>query len=83
MCEPERRWSYDKIIAHPFFRGIDWKNLRRMKAPWVPELEGPTDTRNFDVSTTRLLNINVSKLFFKQKRMQKFTSPVQSYSRIV
>jgi serine/threonine protein kinase len=48
MCEPERRWSYDKIIAHPFFRGIDWKNLRKMRAPWVPDLEGPTDCRNFD-----------------------------------
>jgi serine/threonine protein kinase len=48
MCEPEKRWTYDKIIAHPFFKGIDWKNLRKQRAPWVPDLEGPTDTRNFD-----------------------------------
>lgn len=33
---------------HPFFEGIDWDNLNRMKPPFLPELQGPTDTRYFD-----------------------------------
>lgn len=27
-----------EIKAHPFFTGIDWKNLRNSKTPFVPEV---------------------------------------------
>lgn len=27
-----------EIKFHPFFHGIDWKNIRSQKAPWVPEV---------------------------------------------
>lgn len=33
---------------HPFFDGINWENLNRMKPPFLPELSGPTDTRYFE-----------------------------------
>jgi len=38
----------EEIEAHPFFAGIDWKNLRSQKAPFIPELSSPTDTRYFE-----------------------------------
>ncbi len=28
----------EEIKAHPFFSGIDWKNIREKKAPYVPEV---------------------------------------------
>ncbi|KAG6866731.1 hypothetical protein C0991_011390 [Blastosporella zonata] len=34
--------------AHPFFRGIDWRNIHRYPAPYRPELRNPEDTRHFD-----------------------------------
>ena len=29
--------SVSEIKIHPWFKGIDWNNIRRMKAPFVPE----------------------------------------------
>uniref|UniRef100_A0A915J0I8 non-specific serine/threonine protein kinase n=1 Tax=Romanomermis culicivorax TaxID=13658 RepID=A0A915J0I8_ROMCU len=36
------------IKQHQFFQNTDWENLRRMKAPYKPEISHPTDTSNFD-----------------------------------
>ncbi|KAH7815865.1 putative NDR serine/threonine kinase [Monocercomonoides exilis] len=40
--------SVDEIKMHPFFRGIDWRNLLKMKPPMVPTIASETDTSNFD-----------------------------------
>ena len=38
-----------EIIQHPFFEGFDWKGLlyRNLEAPYVPVVNGPTDTTNY------------------------------------
>lgn len=38
------------IIEHPFFRNINWVDLRagRSKAPYKPVVSGPDDTRQID-----------------------------------
>lgn len=38
----------EEIKAHPFFNGIDWMQIRKMKAPFVPQLTSLEDTRYFD-----------------------------------
>ena len=38
-----------EIKRHPFFRSIDWPNLREGKAPFVPELSSLNDTSLFDL----------------------------------
>ncbi|CAD8100127.1 unnamed protein product [Paramecium sonneborni] len=38
----------NEIKAHPFFAGIDWKNLRSKVSPYIPEIKSELDTRNFD-----------------------------------
>ncbi|KAK0212878.1 kinase-like domain-containing protein [Desarmillaria ectypa] len=38
----------DHIKAHPWFRGIDWANIHRYQAPYLPELRYPEDTRHFE-----------------------------------
>ena len=38
----------EEIKKHPFFKGIDWNNIRRMKAPFIPELKNDYDTHYFD-----------------------------------
>jgi protein-serine/threonine kinase len=36
-----------KIQKHPFFRGIDWSQLRQLRAPFIPQLNSITDTSYF------------------------------------
>ncbi|EGG25337.1 putative protein serine/threonine kinase [Cavenderia fasciculata] len=38
----------EEIQDHPFFRGVNWKNLRDTQPPIVPIITSPTDTQNFD-----------------------------------
>ncbi|XP_045767943.1 serine/threonine-protein kinase Warts [Maniola jurtina] len=39
----------DEVKHHPFLLGIDFdKGLRRQVAPYIPRIEYPTDTSNFD-----------------------------------
>ncbi|KAK7794730.1 hypothetical protein R5R35_009620 [Gryllus longicercus] len=47
-----------EVKAHPFFNAIDFeKGLRRQVAPYIPKIQYPTDTSNFDpVDPDRLRN---------------------------
>ena len=38
----------DEIKAHPFFKNVDWNNIRNTKAPFIPELKNDYDTKYFD-----------------------------------
>lgn len=53
-CEPEARLGRngaDEIKRQSFFKNIDFESgLRSQPAPYVPRIEHPTDTRNFDTS---------------------------------
>lgn len=48
LCEPEVRYDFDQIKAHPWFTGIDWSNLQAYKPPFKPVVDSDTDTRYFD-----------------------------------
>ena len=51
VSPPETRLGIhgvEEIKKHPFFRGIDWNNIRKMKAPFIPELKNDYDTHYFD-----------------------------------
>ena len=52
MCDADHRLGsnggVDEIKAHPFFEGIDWKNLRNAKAPFIAELISDDDCKRFD-----------------------------------
>ena len=38
----------DEIKKHPFFKGIDWDNIRKTKAPFIPKLKNDYDTSYFE-----------------------------------
>ena len=38
----------DEIKEHPFFAGIDWKNIKKHKPMFVPEVKSKFDTKYFD-----------------------------------
>jgi serine/threonine kinase 38 len=37
-----------EIKIHPFFNGIDWKNIGLKNAPFKPLIKHEYDTSNFD-----------------------------------
>ena len=38
----------DEIKRHPFFRGVDWENIRSKKAPFIPNIKNDYDTKYFE-----------------------------------
>ncbi|XP_068922382.1 serine/threonine-protein kinase MRCK gamma [Petaurus breviceps papuanus] len=57
LCRQEERLGrggLDDFRGHPFFEGVDWEQLPSSTAPYVPELQGPVDTSNFDVDDDTL-----------------------------
>ena len=51
IADPNERLGkngVDEIKAHPFFRAIDWRNIRKSRAPYVPKLKSDIDTSNFE-----------------------------------
>jgi len=38
----------EEIKKHPFFKGVEWDNIRYTKAPFIPELSSEWDIRYFD-----------------------------------
>ena len=52
MCDADHRLGsnggVEEIKAHPFFEGLDWKNLRNIKAPFIADLTSDDDCRRFD-----------------------------------
>lgn len=57
LCDPENRLcqnGVEDLQRHPFFEGIDWRNIRDTRPPFVPELEDDFDTRYFEQSNMPL-----------------------------
>ncbi|KAJ3225720.1 Serine/threonine-protein kinase MRCK alpha [Clydaea vesicula] len=51
ICKQEIRIGSkgaEEIKDHPFFQAFDWAGIRNTKAPFIPELSGPDDTRYFE-----------------------------------
>ena len=38
----------DEIKRHPFFKNIDWDNIRNTKAPFIPKIKNDYDTSYFE-----------------------------------
>ncbi|XP_071974358.1 serine/threonine-protein kinase MRCK alpha-like [Engystomops pustulosus] len=59
ICRQENRLGrggVDDFKKHPFFKGIDWDNLHTAVPPYIPEVDSPADTSNFDVDDESLKN---------------------------
>ena len=51
VTSPENRLGVngvEEIKKHPFFRGVDWDNIRNTKAPFIPDIKNDWDNKYFD-----------------------------------
>merc|ERR1719361_2512571 len=48
VCPAHRRVGWDKIKAHPWFKKVQWNDLKSHKPPFVPKLKGDVDATYFD-----------------------------------
>lgn len=51
LCDAENRLGangINEIKSHPFFAGLDWENLRKQKAAFIPTIKGDEDASRFD-----------------------------------
>ncbi|OCL09536.1 kinase-like protein [Glonium stellatum] len=53
ICDAENRLGRiggaHEIKQHPFFRGVQWDGLRRIRAPFEPKLQSNVDTQYFPI----------------------------------
>lgn len=80
MNDVENRIGYngpDEIKSHPWFREVDWKNLKKMKAPFIPKVNSSEDVKYFDVIEEKKGN----EFFYKDN---KYTDKnIKRYSKNV
>ncbi|KAF9580689.1 hypothetical protein BGW38_002566, partial [Lunasporangiospora selenospora] len=50
---PEQRPLPKELKAHPFFKGVDWENIRNQEAPFIPSPNDNMDTSYFDARNAR------------------------------
>eukprot|EP00485_Elphidium_margaritaceum_P014462 CAMPEP_0202728150 /NCGR_PEP_ID=MMETSP1385-20130828/185480_1 /ASSEMBLY_ACC=CAM_ASM_000861 /TAXON_ID=933848 /ORGANISM="Elphidium margaritaceum" /LENGTH=471 /DNA_ID=CAMNT_0049394397 /DNA_START=96 /DNA_END=1511 /DNA_ORIENTATION=- len=48
VCSSRRRYTFDQIKAHPFFKSTPWDDLTKMKPPFEPQLKNDIDSSYFD-----------------------------------
>lgn len=48
LCYEDNRFTYEQIITHPFLQGFNFEDPFSNKPPFVPKIEYPTDTSNFE-----------------------------------
>jgi serine/threonine kinase 38 len=51
VCACDKRLGnhgIDEIKKHQFFKNFDWKNISKMKAPFIPAIINDWDTKYFD-----------------------------------
>jgi len=48
ICSSRRRFGFDELKKHGFFKECTWDNLISMKPPFVPKLKHETDSSHFE-----------------------------------
>ncbi|EGR31189.1 protein kinase domain protein [Ichthyophthirius multifiliis] len=68
LCDPTERLGLNgvtEIKIHPFFQGVDWKNIRNQKSPFIPNIKSDIDDSRFE--NIRKKSLGIMKIYKKQR----------------
>ncbi len=60
----------EEIKKHPFFKNVDWDNIRNIRAPFIPKLKNDYDTSYFETYETKEPFYPPSKRKYKRKDIE-------------
>ena len=60
----------EEIKRHPFFKDVNWKNIRKSKAPFIPQLKNEYDTKYFEKFEVKEPFYPINKNKFKRKDVE-------------
>lgn len=53
VVKMEKRFTYERIVAHAFFGDVNWSRLRQQVPPIIPSVSGDNDTSNFEAKKSQ------------------------------
>lgn len=56
VVKMDKRFSYERIVGHPFFSDVVWSKVRQQVPPIIPSVSGDNDTSNFEVKKSHRNN---------------------------
>eukprot|EP01114_Cavostelium_apophysatum_P015364 TRINITY_DN4162_c0_g1_i1.p1 TRINITY_DN4162_c0_g1~~TRINITY_DN4162_c0_g1_i1.p1 ORF type:complete len:965 (-),score=203.61 TRINITY_DN4162_c0_g1_i1:17-2884(-) len=66
-----RKSGYKDLMQHPFLKEVKWAKLREETAPFVPQLNSPTDTTYFHMSAEEKQgSINSGEIFDEEEAVE-------------
>ena len=60
----------EEIKRHPFFKDVNWNNIRKSKAPFIPQLKNEYDTKYFEKFEVKEPFYPTNKNKFKRKDVE-------------
>ena len=60
----------EEIKCHPFFKDVDWENIRNTKAPFIPDIKNDYDTSYFETYEKKEPFYPTMKRFNKRKDVE-------------
>ena len=71
----------NQVSTHPFFKGVKWKDLRSVKAPFVPALDSEIDTGYYDDFTSPEDMAKYAEVKEKQRNVDKVKEKEEQFGR--
>jgi len=73
--DPKQRITIQLLKGHPFFKGFDWKNVKEMRAPYIPNKKNIDPNTVMDMDTIfKLANSKLTKQTSIMNEMTTFNT---------
>ena len=69
----------DEIKSHPYFKGVDFKEIHHQQAPYIPTIKHATDTSNFDPVPEHMSNDHSNDQNTHVEKNDKKTGPEYAF----
>ncbi|RDX51577.1 kinase-like protein [Lentinus brumalis] len=73
--------TLEQVREHPFFKGVQWDDLRGSDPPYVPELNGEDDTGYYDDFTSPDDMAKYAEVIEKQRHVERVREKEEPFAR--